>query len=146
MSRFGFRDALIRLLGGEPHREDENEPIGVRMFVVGPNGPIPVSPGETAPPNMPSHIAQILGLNPNQEHTPPSVVRVSTLRRGPATKDFSLRVIDCVSQMDPASDPEVQMLLSAGWEPFGVHKFSSFTGAEGVRIYFKRANRVSDEV
>jgi len=50
-----------------------------------------------------------------------------------------MRVIDCTAVMDPMGDPEVQFLLTAGWEPFGVHKFSSHTGAQGVRLYFKRA-------
>ena len=64
-----------------------------------------------------------------------------TMRAGPSSKNFAMRVIDCVGQMDPSEDPEVQHLLSAGWEPFGVHKFSSFTGAQGVRVYFKRSQQ-----
>jgi hypothetical protein len=50
-----------------------------------------------------------------------------------------MRVVDCIRHMDPAADPEVQQLLTAGWEPFGVHKFSAITGAEGIRLYFKRS-------
>lgn len=144
MSRFGIRDFLIRALGGTPPDDEEEDERGgeVRMFVVGPNGPIPVAAGQVAPPGMPPHLAAVLGLGPPADdgRTDPSVnpSRIPTVRQGPASKEFAMRVIDCVEQLDPAADPEVQMLLSAGWEPFGVHKFASFTGAEGVRIYFKR--------
>lgn len=60
-----------------------------------------------------------------------------TTRNGPHNSSWAMKVVDCSGQVDPALDPEVQALLAHGWEPFSVTKFHSFTGAEGVRMYFK---------
>jgi len=65
---------------------------------------------------------------------------------GPSGPRYALKIVDCIENMDPAMDPEVQNLLQAGWEPMGVHKFSSFTGASGVRLYFKRAHTAPEHV
>lgn len=145
MTRFGIRNLIIRLLGGtpgteqfDPEPEDEDEDCDC-----------PVCRGE-AEAGGPSAVQMINvppGVNPIefiQEHLqsmgrPPGVGPMRTLRAGPASKNFAMRVIDCVGMMDPTEDPEVQHLLSSGWEPFGVHNFSSFTGAQGVRVYFKRS-------
>jgi hypothetical protein len=154
MSRFGLRKFIIRTLNGslppDPHDEEEEDGEGrgeiSAMYVMGPDGPVAVEPGGAAPPGMPPHLAQMLGLSaghppqPRQHRTDPGVnpSKPPTIRAGPASPGFSMRVLDCSSVMDPTGDPEVQFLLSAGWEPFGVHKFSSITGVQGVRLYFKR--------
>lgn len=62
-----------------------------------------------------------------------------TNRNGPPGSFWTLKVIDCNDQHDPAFDPEVQGLLAVGWEPFSVHKFHTITGVGGIRMYFKRA-------
>jgi hypothetical protein len=133
MTPFGIRKFLIRLLGGDPPIDlEEEEPEGIRQVVFAGH------PDELPPP-LRALFSQ-LGRPPGPMGTTPAdnPMRVPTVRQGPAGPQYGMRVVDCVGQTDPAGDPEVQMLLMAGWEPFGVHKFASFTGAEGVRVYFKR--------
>jgi len=154
LPKLGIRRRLIRLLGGqvedataelqaapedaEPQVDGDDDDEGPFSFIMTPDGPIPVPPG-VHPLQFLQHIvgqARERQESQRQAGPPPS----PTTRTGPASQQFAMRVVDCIKQMDPAGDPEVQMLLSAGWEPFGVHKFSSFTGAEGVRVYFKRGH------
>jgi hypothetical protein len=122
----------------EPEDEHENG-----VVIMGPAGPMAVPiPDGVHPLDAIKHAVQAQydaraeqRPDPSPMHNP---VRLPTMRTGPSSEGFSMKVIDCADQVDPASDPEVQVLLRHGWEPFGVHKFSSFTGAQGVRVYFKK--------
>ncbi len=132
MTPFGLRRRLILLLGGfvpeeedgEVEADDTDGDVGpTRVFVIPAGGP--VGPWTTSGEHgrIPAELA--IGAS-------------GTMRNGPTGESWAMKVVDCAGQSDPATDAEVQVLLAGNWEPFGVTKFTTFTGAEGIRMYFKR--------
>lgn len=126
MTPFGLRRRLVLLLGGTPAPEPEDEDEEETEVVW-------LTPGSPLPPALAAALGRHQELS--QE---PLLPASATMRNGPSSAGWAMKVVDCNGQADPAFDAEVQALLSSGWEPFSVTKFSSFTGAEGIRMYFKR--------
>lgn len=137
-----FRSTLIKILQAtltsdpepeQPDKDEEDETTG--MYIVGPNGPVRVPDGV-----HPIDFIQQMQREQRQRQvaTQPQQPRIKTLRNGPSGTLFDMKTVDCVEMAVPYEDPEVRALLTAGWEPFGVHKFSLRAGPPGVRMYFRR--------
>lgn len=146
MVRKMLRQALREFLAGDNEdEEEENErPTPEGSVVIGPHGPAQVPPGvnpiqfiieQIHSGNSPSPQD---GGHPSHSHHRPVPTNTPTMRNGPTGSFFDLKEIDCSDMHPIEKDPEVQALLTAGWEPFSVRQISALTGFQGVRVYFRK--------
>ncbi len=136
-----LRHILIRLLGGVPSPEEDQEDQEDLTEVIDSEVVYVLSTEEGSeeiviPPG--ADPIQALKDHVQQRRENLQIIQSPTVQIGPAGKYFDMRTVDCAEEIDPLADREIQNLLQTGWEPFSTQKQTMISGKRTIRIYLKR--------